>query len=130
MQSQMFLFSRGFDRNMNFRYEIATAASGFAMTKIQLVYFSSKLSMTFVTINQKFRKSLRLSGLFTNCGCPRSIAAAVGAKNMPPAYFLNAPTVLQEIICFSYEHSKTQKPQRFLGFLFALKYRFDASPKF
>ena len=50
---------------MNFRYEIATAASGFAMTKIQLVYFSSKLSMsiTFVTTNQKFRKSFRLSGL-------------------------------------------------------------------
>ena len=32
------------------------------------------------------------------CGCPRGIAAAVEAKNMPQAYFLNAPTVLQEII--------------------------------
>jgi len=29
---------------------------------------------------------------------PRGIAAAVDAKNMPPACFLNAPTVLQEII--------------------------------
>ena len=52
------------------------------------------------------------------CG-PRGIAAAVDAKNMPPACFLNAPTVLQEIICFSSRTSKTQKPQRFLGFLFS-----------
>ena len=34
------------------------------------------------------------------CG-PRGIAAAVDAKNMPPACFLYAPTVLQEIIGIS-----------------------------
>ena len=46
------------------------------------------------------------------CG-PRGIAAAVDAKNMPPACFLNAPTVLQEIICFS---SRTSKPRNRNGF--------------
>ena len=54
------------------------------------------------------------------CG-PRGIAAAVDAKNMPPACFLNAATVLQKIICFSSRTSKTQKPQRFLGFIFAYR---------
>ena len=31
---------------------------------------------------------------------PRRQAAAVAAKNMPQAYFLNATTVLQEIIIY------------------------------
>ena len=48
-------------------------------------------------------------GTFFELMCsPRGIAAAVAAKNMPPACFLNAPTVLQEIICFS---SRTTKPR-------------------
>ena len=50
---------------------------------------------------------------------PRGIAAAVDAKNMPPAYFLNAPTVLQEIIYLSYWTTKSQKSKQLLGFLFA-----------
>ena len=33
-----------------------------------------------------------------NCGGPRGKAAAVYAKNVPPARFLHAATVLQEII--------------------------------
>ena len=41
------------------------------------------------------------------CG-PRGIAAAVGTKNMPPACFLNAPTVLQEIIgCYALSKKTT-----------------------
>ena len=58
---------------------------------------------------------------------PRGIAAAVVAKNMPLACFLNASTVLQEIIYFSSRTSKTQKPQRFLGFLFVATSLFSAN---
>ena len=36
-------------------------------------------------------------------------------------------SVLQEIISYFKEYSKTQKPQRFLGFLFSLKYGFGAN---
>ena len=39
--------------------------------------------------------------LFAPAG-PRSTAAAVSAKNMPQAYFLNASTVLKEIIAYRY----------------------------
>jgi len=35
--------------------------------------------------------------------------------------------VLQEIICYLSEHSKTQKPQWFLGFLFAATSLFGAN---
>ena len=34
---------------------------------------------------------------------PRSTAAAVGAKNSPPDCFINAPTVLKEIIIYHYQ---------------------------
>ena len=43
---------------------------------------------------------------------PRGIAAAVGAENMPPAYFLNAPTVQQALI----QYRTRQKPWNFNGF--------------
>ena len=44
---------------------------------------------------------------------PRGIAAAVDAKNMPPAYFLNEPTVLQELINY-FLYTKALLRQSFL----------------
>ena len=41
-----------------------------------------------------------LSGFFIEQRRPHSIAVAVKAKNVPPAHFLNASTVLKEIILY------------------------------
>ncbi len=50
-----------------------------AATVLQEIIFSEEFMS---------RKSLRLSGLFIELWCPRGIAAAVYAKNVPPARFL------------------------------------------
>ena len=49
------------------------------------------------------------------CG-PRGKAAAVGTKNVPPARFLNAPTVLQALIRFIQKFPKTVCFREFLLF--------------
>ena len=75
----------------------------------EIIFFSRFMS----------RKPVWAFGTFSELMCgPHGIAAAVDAKNMPPACFLNAPTVLQEIICYLSEHSKTRKPLWFLGLLY------------
>jgi len=57
------------------------------------------------------------------CG-PRGIAAAVAAKNMPPACFLNAPTVLKALI--SYLGSSVLEAAAASGIFFTKKPRLPA----
>ena len=67
------------------------------------------------------RKPSRLSGCFFELmSDPRGIAAAVAAKNMPPARFLHAETVLQSPNCTFYTAKALKTPElsQFRGFSF------------